>query len=231
MKKKNENILINLLFNIVLPVLILTKFSGENYLGPVYGLIIALVFPLSYGIYDFIISKNINFVSVLGFTSVMLTGVFGLFQLDPLWIAIKEASVPLLIALIIIFSMNSKFSLVSTLIYNEAVFDTKKIDERLTEINAKDSFYNMLKKTSWWLAASFILSSILNFSLARYILTADPGTVQYNEQLGKMQALSFPVIAIPCTIFMLVILFYLVKSLKKITGFSFEEMTNAPKKL
>ena len=45
----------------------------------------------------------------------------------------------------------------------------------------------------------FFLSSLLNYLLAVIILTAEPGTVAFNEQLGKMTALSFPVIALPAT--------------------------------
>ena len=36
------NLLANLAFNIVIPVLILSKFSTPDYLGPVWGLVLAL---------------------------------------------------------------------------------------------------------------------------------------------------------------------------------------------
>ena len=50
----------NIIFNIALPVLILTKLSKENYLGPTYALLLALSLPIGYGIYEFIKTKKIN---------------------------------------------------------------------------------------------------------------------------------------------------------------------------
>ena len=55
-------------------------------------------------------------------------------------------------------------------------------------------------------------------------MTADPGTVAFNEQLGKMTALSFPVIALPATLVMVGNLFYLFRGITKLTGLSIEEM-------
>jgi predicted permease len=40
--KKKENILVNLCFNIIIPALILSKLSKPAYLGPLWGLVIAL---------------------------------------------------------------------------------------------------------------------------------------------------------------------------------------------
>ena len=52
-KPKQNNLLLELLFNIAAPSLILMKLSGPEYLGTVGALIVALAFPIGYGIYDF----------------------------------------------------------------------------------------------------------------------------------------------------------------------------------
>ena len=57
---QKENMLMNILINIAIPTLILMKFSGEKHLGPVMGLIVALAFPILYGIYDFTKQKKVN---------------------------------------------------------------------------------------------------------------------------------------------------------------------------
>jgi hypothetical protein len=80
----------------------------------------------------------------------------------------------------------------------------------------------LLINASWILAGSFFLSSILNYLLAVIILTADPGTVSFNEQLGKMTALSFPVIALPAMAVMMGNLFYLFRGIKRLTGLDLE---------
>jgi hypothetical protein len=56
------------------------------------------------------------------------------------------------------------------------------------------------------------------------ILTAEPGTVAFNEQLGKMTALSFPVIALPAMAVMMGNIFYLFRGIKKLTGLELENI-------
>ena len=67
-------------------------------------------------------------------------------------------------------------------------------------------------------------SSDLNYALAKILLTSPPGTPEYSAELGKMTGLSFPVIALPCTIVMLGALFYLVKQIEKLTALNFEDI-------
>jgi len=60
---------------------------------------------------------------------------------------------------------------------------------RWSVATAKPEFDQLLINASWILAGSFLLSAVLNYFLAVYLLTADPGTQAFNEQLGKMTAL------------------------------------------
>ena len=102
---KRENLLYNLLFNIAIPSLLLAQASKPDRLGPVVGLIVALAFPLGYGIWDFAQRKQANFISILGFANVLLTGGLGLMEADLRWFAIKEAAVPTMIGLAVWASM------------------------------------------------------------------------------------------------------------------------------
>ena len=49
---------LNLIINIIIPVVILTKFSSPERLGPLYGLLTAISFPVVYSIYDFVSKKK-----------------------------------------------------------------------------------------------------------------------------------------------------------------------------
>ena len=103
--ERPENPWISLLINIAIPAVILMKASGEDRLGPVYGLLVALAFPLAYGLTDLYRRRKVNFISALGVVSILLTGGIGLLQLDPRWIAVKEAAVPLVIGLAVVLSL------------------------------------------------------------------------------------------------------------------------------
>ena len=203
------------------------KLSDESGLGPVNGLLIALAFPIVYGLYDFFDRKKLNFISLLGLISISLTGIFTIIKLPAHWIAVKEAFIPGLIGVAIIGSMQTKFPLIEKLLFNESIINTKLVHTKLTELENELAFHTLLNKSSYLLASSFFLSSALNFILAKVILTAEPGSVSFNEQLGKMTALSWPVIVLPSTLIMGIALWRLVKGLKKLTGLELEQILKA----
>jgi hypothetical protein len=196
---KRESLLANLLLNIVIPTLILMKLSGEEHLGIKMAIVVALAFPIIYGLRDFIQRHKFNVFSALGFVSILLTGGISLLELDPQYIAIKEAAIPGLIGLATLLSLKTRFPLVKTFLYNDKVLKVEKIAAALKEYDNEAAFETTLKNASYLVAASFFLSSTLNYILARVILQSPPGTVAFNEELGKMTALSFPVIAVPAT--------------------------------
>ncbi|WP_049721964.1 VC0807 family protein [Gilvimarinus polysaccharolyticus] len=225
--QKRESLLGNILLNIVIPTLILTKLSGDEYLGTRWALVVALAFPLGYGLRDFLVRREFNVFSALGGVSILLTGGISLLELDPQYIAIKEAAIPGLIGIATIISMKTRFPLVRTFLYNDKVLKVDLIAERLEHHNNTADFNVALRNASYLVAASFFLSSFLNYVLAKWLLISEPGTVAFNEELGKMTALSFPVIALPATIVMAIALMYLFKRIKQLTELSFEEVVNS----
>lgn len=232
MDKKNaqENPLISLVFNIAIPSVILSKFSTVERLGPVKGLLLALAFPIGYSIWDFAKRRHISFISGLGFISILLTGIFTLVQLPVEWIAVKEAAVPSLIGIAIIVSMRTQSPLVKKLLYNDAIINVDLVESRLQSTHHKESFERLMVQSSYLLAGSFLISAILNFVLARVILTSPTGTPEFNEQLGKMNALSWPVIVVPSMAIMMFALYKLMKGIKDLTGLEAEEVLKAHEK-
>ncbi|MBR6077134.1 MAG: hypothetical protein IKP63_02145, partial [Paludibacteraceae bacterium] len=160
-KKKKQNPLVNILFNIVVPVVILSKFSNDNYLGPKLGLVVALAFPLAYFIWDWRKEHKANFISILGFVSVLLTGIIGVFEFPSELIAYKEASVPLIICLAVLISMKTPYPLVKKLLYNEDLMNMELINSRLSEKDNTKEVDRMLVRASYMVAASFLVSTVL----------------------------------------------------------------------
>jgi len=221
---KSESLLLNIVFNIVIPTLVLTKLSGDDYLGTKLAIVIALAFPVIYGLKDFVTLKKINFFSALGIISILLTGGISLLELSPIYIAIKEAAVPAIFGLATIISLKTPYPLVKTFLYNDKILQTDRIAQALEENGNSRKFENCLANASWLIAGSFFLSSALNYVLATILITSQPGTVEFNEQLGKMTALSFPVIAVPATLFLMGALFYLFRGITKLTGLKLEDI-------
>jgi len=219
---RRENMLINLAINVVVPTLILTKLSGDEYLGTTWAIIVALLFPISYGLNDFRQRGKINFFSGLGVVSVFLTGGISLLGLDPRYLAIKEAAIPAIFGIATVASLKTPYPLVRTLLLNDSIVDTARINQALRQHDRVAAFDRRLVIASWIIAASFFLSSTLNYLLATFIVTSQPGSVEYNAQLGKMTALSYPVIALPATVVMIIAMIYLFKGVTRLTGIPFE---------
>ncbi|MBD0401158.1 VC0807 family protein [Flammeovirga sp. EKP202] len=223
-QKKKESPVVSLLLNIVIPSFVMSKLSDPEYLGDLYSVLIAIAFPLVYGIYDFIVRKDISIIAVLGLINVALTGGIKLLHLPADYIAIKEAMIPGVIGVIVFISTFTKYPLVEKLLYNENFLDVKKIETQLKFRNTRELFEKRLKNTSFMLAGSFFLSSALNYILAKVIVKSDSNTVEFTKELGQMTAWSWVVIAIPSTIVMMGALMYLIKGVKEYTGFEMQEV-------
>src|SRR3546814_2948524 len=74
--------LIDLAVSILIPSLILMKLSGEDRLGADGALLLALAFPLGWGLWELAKYRKFNWIALLGLISVLLTGGIGLLQLD-----------------------------------------------------------------------------------------------------------------------------------------------------
>ena len=223
-----ENIFVNLACTVAAPAFILSKLSAPERLGPVLALVIALAFPIGYALWDFAKRKKVSFVAGIGFVSTLLTGGFGLAQVDGIWFAVKEASVPLAIGLVVVLSMKSRRPLIREFLYNDQVIDVAKVDAALDARGNRSAFDSLLARASWLVVASFLISAALNFLLARWILTAPANSPEFTAQLGKMQAWSWPVIVVPSTGMMMWALWQLLAGIKALTGLGTEDIFHAP---
>lgn len=223
-KEHKESLLLNLALNIIIPTLILTKLSGEANLGPRLAIIVALAFPIGYGLYDFYRQRKVNLFSGLGVVSVLLTGGISLLELDPKYIAIKEAAIPALIGIITLISTYTKYPLVKVFLYNDKVLNTEKIAAQLSANDAEQKFESTLVNASYIVAASFFVSAVLNYVLAKLLVVSQPGTEAFATELGKMTAYSYVVIVIPSMVVMIAAMFYLFKRVTKLTGLNMEDI-------
>lgn len=220
--KKKDNGLNNLIINIVIPAVLLmkgakwaTKLGVE--VSSVQVLIAALSLPLLYGLYDLIINKEKNFIAVLGFVSILLSGIVGVLKLSTDLIAIKEAAIPFIIGCVIYFSNFTSYPIAPKFLYHEEIFDKQNINSCLNP-EKQNTLEKNIKKASFFLFLSFMLSAVLNFVLAKYFIKSPTGTEAFNDELGQMTLYSYPIIVIPSMLIMGGIIWYIYNSIKKLTG-------------
>jgi len=223
------NPLIELTITLIIPSLILMKLSGPEDLGAASALALALSFPLAWGLRDFWNRRKLNLLAALGVISTVLTGGIGLLELDTQWLAIKEVAVPGLIGLAILGSTYTRYPLVRTILLNPSIVDATLLHEKLEAHRATDVFESRLLRATWMLSGTFFFSSVMNYFLATYIVVSPAGTPAFNEELGRLTLLSYPFIALPSMAMMVLVIYYLSRATKELTGSTFTDFLNSTK--
>lgn len=220
--------MLSLILNIVLPTIIMIRYASEDKLGPINALLLALAFPLLYGIYGMIRERKVGWMPVVGMISILISGGVGLLKLPAEWIAVKEATIPLILALAILISAWIGKPLAR--MFLNQMLDRDRVYAALEERGTVAEYERRTAIATWLLAGAFFLSAILNFILAKVVVTADGGTQQYTEQIGRMTALSFPVITIPVFVVLTGTILYIMNTVSKLTGLESEDVLRDPKK-
>lgn len=217
------NPLLELLVTLIFPAFILMKLSGPEALGTLNAFLLALVFPFFWGSWSLLRERRINMLAVLGLCSILLTGAIGLLQLDPQWLAVKEAAIPGLIGLAVVVSALTSKPLVKVLLLRPALMDVERIQKNLQQRGNSLVFETRLKSATWMLGGSFLFSSVMNYFLATWVVTSPAGTQAFNEELGRMNLLSYPVIALPSMLIMVALFYYLARTLNQLAGLKLTE--------
>ncbi len=244
-----ENPLTNILVNVLIPVLALGKLSKDPalvdspkfyHLGPMWALIVALAFPIGYGVWFLVKHKKLNFFSVLGLVSVLLTGGLTLFlwnkdgSIDPsapILFGLKEASIPFVLGMAVLVSHWTKTPLLNTFLYNDQIFDLKRITTKVEELGNHTPYAKLLFQCTLIFAGSFLISTVLNFFLAQYYLGPDKIDYEaenarelYNKAVGSITWVGFLVIGVPIMAFMMGCMLFLLKGLRQLTGLKNDEL-------
>jgi hypothetical protein len=241
-KPPQENPLHNILINVILPVFALSSLSKEGdkfwHIGPLYGIILAVLPPLAYGIHHFWKTKKANVFSMLGIVSVLLTGGLTIYlwnkdgTIKPnagILFGIKEASIPFILGLAVIFSRRSKSPLLNAFLYNDSLFNVSAIETTVAEKQVEPAYQKLLTNCTWLFAGSFAISTILNLLLAMHFLgeldhTAANAREIYNEKVAKITGWGFLVVGAPLLLILAATFFYLMRGLTQVTGIKRDDL-------
>ncbi|MBK6637489.1 MAG: MFS transporter [Rhodocyclaceae bacterium] len=228
-ERAKANPLIELLITLIVPSLILMKLSAPENLGSAAALVLALSFPLSWGLFEFWTRRKLNVFAALGVVSTLLTGGIGLLALDTQWLAVKEAAIPGLIGLAVLGSTYTRYPLVQTLLLNPAIIDAALLQSKLEDHGATKVFETRLLRATWMLSGTFFFSSVMNYVLATTIVVSPAGTAAFNEELGRLTLVSYPFIALPSMAMMGLVMYYLSRSTRELTGLGITEFLGLAK--
>lgn len=215
--------LLELTVTLLIPSLVLMQLSRPEYLGAAGALVAALAFPIGWGLRELVKSRKFSLLAGLGVFSLLLTGGIGLLELDTQWLAVKEAAVPGVLGLVVAASALTRRPLVRVLLYSPLLIDTGRVDAALAARGNLTAFEARLRSATWLLAGSFAFSAVMNYVLATWIVTSPAGSAAFNEELGRLTLVSYPMIALPATLMMLGVLWYLARAIEGLAGLTLNE--------
>lgn len=233
MVAKNDNPFLSLIINILIPVLILHK--GAQYLGsngPLWSLLLALSFPLAYGIHDYWRSRNKNYVSIIGVLNACLTGGLALFQLEGSWFALKDASLPYCLGLYVLLSSFTDKPFAKAFFMNPQILKVDTLEKALSDNGKNAEFAQLLRNGTRFFSLSFFISGTVNFFLALRIfekidpnLPSDQRAQVLNQQIAHMTWMSMTIITVPLIAFTALFLFWFFRRLTALTGLKIDDLT------
>jgi len=246
-----EHPLANILINVLIPVFALSFLSKDPalqeslgkeaklwHIGPIYAMVAALALPLGYGVWHFIKSRKANLFSALGLVSVLLTGGLTIYLWNKngtvkpnagLLFGIKEGLIPLILGVAVLLSHRWSTPLIQVFLYNDTLFDIKKIESRVEDLSAESKYDSILLNATRLFAASFFVSAVMNLGLAQWFFRdfnpqMNGALEEYNAIVGKVMGWGFAVIGIPILIFLFLTLRQLIQQLKALTGFDDKDL-------
>lgn len=223
------NALLNLLCNIAIPIFLLNKMT-ERW-GYLPTLIIAIAFPLCFGLFEYFYHHKKSMISVLGLINVLISGGLGLFKLGGMWFATKEAVFPFLIGIFVLLSPYFSKPFIETLLMNPEIMKTDEIEKITAEQGTQNKLKKLIHNSNHFFSFSFFFSGVCNYFLAIRIFTpldaildeAKKGQI-LNEQIAEMHSKALMFIAGPSFVITLVLLFYFLNQLEKITGIKKDDL-------
>jgi hypothetical protein len=209
-----------LVVNVAIPSVVLLWLSSDDYLGPLWALVLALLPPLAWGVGSMVRAGKVSGLAVIAFGSVLLTGGVGLFELDPEWIAIKEALVPTLFGLATLASASTRYAVVPTLLAR--MFDLARVERAVVAAGHGEEWAQSMAAATRQVGLLFLLSAASSYALARYLVVSPAGTEAFNNELGWMTMWSIPAVMVPVTLGMAFVLSRLLTRMEAFTGSDYE---------
>ncbi|MFT6146268.1 MAG: hypothetical protein ACJAZO_002436 [Myxococcota bacterium] len=215
-RPNSSSAIVELLINVAAPTIVLVFLSTEDWLGPVWGLAVALAFPLCFSLYTAVRARRVSPIAIIVIGSVLLTGGIGLFELDVRWFAWKEAAVPLIMGVFVLVSTRTPWPAIPTLL--DPLLDADKVKARLDEEGTAQAHESALVWATLWIGLVLVLSAVGTFAFARVMVTSATGTEAFTSELGSYTGWSLAAVGIPTLIGMGVVLRGLLIGIEDRTG-------------
>ncbi|MFO1327651.1 MAG: VC0807 family protein [Rubrivivax sp.] len=215
---------IEIAVTIVVPSVVLMQASGADALGPTGALLLALAFPLAWGLNNWRRRRGFGLMAGIGLVSTVLTGGIGLLGLDGSWFAVKEAGVSALFGVAVALSAFMKKPLIHALLLHPSLFDVDRLQAALQARGNADAFARRMRQATLALAGTFAVSALLNYVLARWLVTSPSGSEAFNAELGRFTLIAWPAITLPSLAMSMALLWWIGRRIHELSGLHINDL-------
>lgn len=202
---------LDLLFGLVIPVIILSRFSEE--LGAVPAYVISALVPVGWVVVDLLfVTRRFNFItSFLGLNAIV-RGILAFWFVDGALYAMKDSAPSLL--WVVVFGGSLVFGRPMISAFLAQAFDPRTGEQ---ERSLKSLFDERPVGRALWAGTAAmvvvsVITTVANFFLNLWIVTAEFGTGAFNTQVAESNAIARIAIAIPESVALMVVIGLVVKS-------------------
>ena len=206
----------NLLIDLAIPAIILSQLSAPGRLGPVWALVLALSIPVGRGAWSLYRERKVRPTAALGFVSVLAIGLIAALQLPPEWVAVKEGAVPLGVAVVLGVAQHRGKNLAAGILL--ATIDVERVRAKLVTPESDAAYNALLSRVGVVVTSAFLVSAVVNFAVAKVIVTAQPNTAEFNEQFALTSVVSYVATIASAGIMIIGGHLYLLRGLRELTG-------------
>ena len=222
-KKSQKSALPQILITFIIPIIILTKYSGESQLGPTKALLLALAFPIVYEIYSIRSRKKLSILSLVAIGGIIVTGAISLLGLSEEWLALRRAVPYFVVSVAVLVSIWIKRPLLNMLLPH--ILDMEKVAGAAKQQRTETQLKKTILNAGYMVAGLFFVITVVTYILTHVVIVSPTDTAGFNEEYARLRLVSLIAITVPMIIGIGGIIAYLVIRIEKLTCLKSEELT------
>lgn len=223
--RRTPSPLLQFVINFVLPIIVLTKFSADDQLGPIYSMLVALAFPIVFELFSIYKRNRPSYLSLIAIGGIVVTGSISLLGLSEGWLALRRSIPYFALSAAIIVSIHIKRPLFPLLLTQ--ILDMERINTAAVKHAAKTKLDKHIRYTGYFAGGLFLLIGITSYWLTRSYITAATGSTDFNQEYARLRVMSVFTTTLPLFIGCIALIMYLIMKIEKLTGITLDDL---PKK-
>ncbi len=207
--------LIQLLVGFIVPTIILLTMSGNDRLGPLGAMLLALVFPVALELYGLTRRRKPSLMSIAAIIGILLIGLISVLGLSKDWLALRRSALYTVGAIVLFVIVRFKPTLIEKGLDRVLEMEGIRTASRKNKTEAQLMRYTV--KAGYVFALILLIIAAASYILTILFITAPTGSSEFNAQYAELRILSIFVITAPFIIAVTGVFVYLINKFEKLS--------------